>query len=125
MSTIEGGTEIKCPSFLNVQQNFKVSTKFGVLKYLSHLELQYNPSDCAWDPCSVDTCTSPDRPEINSLLNMIGGSKVVFDNYKFDKRQYKKIRANLLNIGDMQLPLLVLSMGEGHTLVSDEGGVNG
>ena len=95
--------------------------------YLSHLELQYNPSDCAWDPCSVDTCTSPDRPEINLLLNMIDSRKVVFDNDKFDKcKQVRKtIRANLLNIGDMQLPLLVLSMGEGHTLVSDEGVVSG
>ena len=87
VSTIEGGTEIKYLPFLFVKLNFKESTKFGVLEYLSHLELQYNPSDCAWDLCSVDTCTSPDRPEINSLLNMIGGSKVVFDNYKFDKRK--------------------------------------
>ena len=56
---------------------------------------------------------------------MICSSEVVFDNNKFDKSKKKKVKTNLLNIGDMQLPLLVLSMGEGHTLVSDEGGVNG
>ena len=95
------------------------------MKYLSHLELQYNPFDCAWDPCSVDTCTNPDRPETNSsLVDMIGSSEVAFDNDKSDKRKLKN-RADLLNIGDMQLPFLVLSMGEGYTLVSDEGGVNG
>ena len=56
---------------------------------------------------------------------MICSSEVVFDNNKFDKSKKKKVKTNLLNIGDMQLPLLVLSMGEGHTLVSDEGGENG
>ena len=87
VSTIEGGTEIKYPSVLFVKLNFKESTKFGVLEYLSHLELQYNPSDCAWDLYSVDTYTSLDRPEINSLVDIIGSSEVVFYNNKFDKRK--------------------------------------